>query len=77
MNQKRSDSKADIIEEINLERINQELNLNQSKLTFIETDRERILAKKKMLVETLEKYNKIGKRNIINNKYNKINYLIF
>ncbi len=77
MNQKRSDSKADIIEEINLERINQELNLNQSKLTFIETDRERILAKKKMLVETFEKYNKIGKRNIINNKYNKINYLIF
>jgi len=28
----------------------------------LETDRERIVAKKKMLVETLEKYNKIGKK---------------
>jgi hypothetical protein len=30
-------------------------------LTVIESNRDRIMAKKQMLVETLEKYNKIGK----------------
>ena len=51
----------EVVEEIqNIEKINEDLKSNQTKLTVIESNRERIIAKKQMLVETLEKYNSIG-----------------
>ena len=49
------------MEELNIEKINEDLSSNQSKLTVIETNKGIIIAKKQMLVETLEKYNKLGK----------------
>ena len=51
-----------MVEEIhNIEKINEDLISNQTKLTVITSNRERIIVKKQMLVETLEKYNSIGK----------------
>ncbi len=41
--------------------LNEEINSNQTKLEVITSNRERIIAKKQMLLETLEKFNSLGK----------------
>ena len=44
--------------------INEEINSQQTKLQIITSNRERIIAKKQMLLETLEKFSKIGILNL-------------
>ena len=45
-----------------MEKVNDDLKSIQTKLTVVTGNRERIVAKKQMLIETLEIYNKIGKK---------------
>lgn len=45
-----------------MQAINDEINSNQTKLQVVVSNRERITAKKQMLLETLEKYKLIGKQ---------------
>jgi hypothetical protein len=44
--------------------INEEINSHQTKLQVITSNRERIIAKKQMLLETLEKFSTIGILNL-------------
>lgn len=62
LDNKGAKAKVDQVEEVNsMQLLNDELNSNQTKLQVLVGNRERIFAKKQMLLDTVQKFNTLGK----------------